>query len=300
MRTSVTDFSALGDLKRLARDDRDAALRKVAQEFESLFIGLVLKSMRQAAGGKGAFDNQQSLMFRDLYDKQTAVEMSRAGGIGLADVIVRQLGRNDGAASATGGVAPEMPKTRIPSPLPLVALPSTRPDAPPGRPLARESPSGFDSPEDFIRTLRPAARAAASRLGVAPEALLAQAALESGWGRHLIRKADGSPAHNLFGIKADARWGGGRAVVRTLEYEQGVAVRKQAAFRAYDSWKASFDDYAEFLLGNPRYHEALENRGDPHRYLRALQRAGYATDPHYADKIIAILDSERLRAGSES
>ncbi len=302
---SVTDFTGLNALKRQAREDQHAALEDVAKQFESLFLGMVLKSMRQASGGEGAFDNQQSLMFRDMYDQQMAVEMGKAGGIGLAEVITRQLGRglpaSDEKPGKTTGL--NMPSYRLPvrgphAPRAEAAVAGEARPAPSVTPSAAppvSDPVRFDSPSAFVATLMPAAKRAAERLGVALEALLAQSALETGWGKHLMRKSDGSPAYNLFGIKADSRWGGERVKLQTLEYEQGVAVRKTEAFRAYDSWEQAFQDYAEFIIGNPRYAPALENSADPRRYLDELQKAGYATDPAYAEKIQRIMASRHLR-----
>lgn len=294
---SVTDFTGLNALKRRAREDQHAALEDVAKQFESLFLGMVLKSMRQASGGEGAFDNQQSLMFRDMYDQQMAVEMGKAGGIGLAEVITRQLGRalpaSDEKPGKTAGLS--MPDYRLPVRKARAPLAETAPGGEIRQAPTVAGPIRFDSPTAFVSTLMPAAKRAAERLGVAPEALLAQSALETGWGKHLMHRPDGSPAYNLFGIKADSRWPGERVKLRTLEYEQGVAVRKTAAFRAYDSWEQAFQDYAEFIIGNPRYAPALENSTDPRRYLDELQKAGYATDPAYAEKIQRIMASAHFQ-----
>jgi len=149
-------------------------------------------------------------------------------------------------------------------------------------------PQGW-SKGDFVEKLWPWAMEAAKRLGLKPQALIAQAALETGWGQHLMRKTDGSPSNNLFGIKADKRWGGDRVSVDTLEFEQGVSVKKRAHFRSYDSFRQSFEDYVNFLQSSPRYRGALSATADTGRYFTALQEAGYATDPEYARKIEAVL-----------
>jgi flagellar protein FlgJ len=151
------------------------------------------------------------------------------------------------------------------------------------------------SPESFLGQLWPVAEEAAARLNLAPEALLAQAALETGWGRHVIRHRSGHSSHNLFGIKADARWDGDRIRVSTLEYREGVALQTRANFRAYASFEDSFADYVDFLQRNPRYREALAKTDDPKAYFAALQQAGYATDPAYAEKIQKILESEPMQ-----
>lgn len=151
-----------------------------------------------------------------------------------------------------------------------------------------------DSPETFVRELWPHARRAAQALGVAPEVLVAQAALETGWGRRMIPGPDGGNSFNLFGIKADRSWQGGRAQVSTLEYREGVAERQRASFRVYTGLAQSFDDYVRFLQGNPRYRQALEQAQHTESFVRGLQEAGYATDPKYADKILDILERGTL------
>ena len=140
------------------------------------------------------------------------------------------------------------------------------------------------------------AEAAAARLGIKPEALLAQAALETGWGKAVMKASDGSPSYNLFGIKADSRWEGDRSTVRTLEYRDGVAMKTRADFRAYDSYADSFADYADFVSGNARYQPALQAVDDPQAYFQALQQAGYATDPAYARKVLDILDRPEFQS----
>jgi flagellar protein FlgJ len=155
------------------------------------------------------------------------------------------------------------------------------------------------NPKEFVKRLWPWAQEAAEQLGLAPVTLLAQAALETGWGKHMMRLADGSPANNLFGIKADRRWEGGKVSSGTLEFEQGVAVRKKESFRAYDSLRDSFRDYVDFLRSNPRYSEALANSGDAKSFFSELQQAGYATDPAYAEKVVAVLESPEMKQALE-
>jgi flagellar protein FlgJ len=148
--------------------------------------------------------------------------------------------------------------------------------------------------QQFIQTMYPHAQQAAEKLGVQPEVLLAQAALETGWGRHMIQHPNGSNSFNLFGIKASHDWQGERVAVSSLEYDQGVARKQLSAFRAYDSYASSFADYAELISSRPRYQGAINNAADPEAYLHALQDAGYATDPRYAEKIIGILKRNDL------
>lgn len=259
-----TDFQGLAALRGEARKESPEALRAVAKEFEAIFMQMMLKSMRAANLGEGIFDSEQGGFYQEMFDKQIAMDLAQRKGLGLADVLVRQLSR--------GG------------------------DARPSPAAARAEAPSFASPGDFVARLRGDARGAAERLGVATEVLLAQAALETGWGRHIMRTPEGGSSHNLFGIKAGPDWQGARVVATTVEYRDGVAAREQAVFRAYDSFADSFDDYADFLQAHPRYREALSQGDDPGAYLRALQEAGYATDPRYAEKIGAILQRDLLAA----
>ncbi len=277
-----TDFQGIASLKAKARTDSEAALDEVAEQFESLFMQMMLKSMRQAGQGKGIMDSDQSLFYRDMYDQQLAIHLAKGGGLGLAEVIKRQLSAQTGSVS-NPGLALEDYQLQART----VAVPASA-----AAPTSAETEMA--SPEEFVQRLWPHAREAAQRLGQHPETLLAQAALETGWGQHMIRLPNGQNSYNLFGIKADGRWDGERAVVTTLEFEQGVPVRRQAAFRAYASFQESFEDYVEFIMKNPRYEEALLASSDGHSYLSALQDCGYATDPRYAEKIVAILDRPEM------
>jgi flagellar protein FlgJ len=162
-------------------------------------------------------------------------------------------------------------------------------------PKTTQSTAALQSPQEFIHSLWSAAGRAAERIGLTPEALLAQAALETGWGGHVMQTADGGSSHNLFGIKADSHWDGDRVRRLTLEYEDGVAVRRRESFRAYASFDASFEDYVAFLRNNPRYADALRKTHDNHAYFNALQQAGYATDPQYADKILQLIESAEMQ-----
>lgn len=300
-----TDFSGLNKLKNMAGQDSEKALGETARQFESLFIQMALKSMRQAsAGQQGIFDSEQSKSYRDMYDQQLAVELAKTGRFGLAKGIVRQLGpqQKEGASSLDGRTLTSYRMT----PVYLIHTPAAGgassatgammedgafigPASERTQGMQRGStPVSFDSPDEFVQSLLPHAREAARSLGVDPRVLLAQAALESGWGRHVIPNPNGTPSHNLFGIKADSGWEGRKVSVQTLEYENGTAVRKKAAFRAYDSYAQSFSDYAAFLKENPRYGDALRHGGSAERFLHGLQRAGYATDPAYAHKIMSL------------
>jgi len=155
----------------------------------------------------------------------------------------------------------------------------------------------LSTPENFVNHLWPLAEKSAIKLGVAPEVLLAQAALETGWGQSIIKQGSQS-SHNLFNIKADPRWDGDKVEKLSLEYEKGIAVSKKSFFRAYDDLQKSFDDYVDFIQNNPRYQKALDAAENPERYLHEIHRAGYATDPKYADKIIRIMHRMNLKDNS--
>lgn len=371
--TSVADSGAYTDLNRLNQlkvgegRDSEANIRKVAQEFESLFLGEMMKAMR-AAGDVLADDNfmntNESKTYRDMYDQQLSVTLSQGKGMGMADVLTRQLSQAPKPSTAnpftqeavapvkaaeTPAAAPVMhslqPKTNT------VSLNSQRDDTAllnqrrlalpataAGRSLAgigaatqetlstglaqqsnqvqqdwqaaRSYPAPreralevagqtvtattadlnrkqFSSPEEFVATMMPMAEQAAKKLGVDPRYLVAQAALETGWGKSIINNKGGDSSHNLFGIKAHG-WGGASANVTTSEYVQGVKVKEKADFRSYDSFEQSFNDYVSFLQSNGRYSQALQSTANPERFVNELQQAGYATDPHYARKISQI------------
>ncbi|RMG31134.1 MAG: flagellar assembly peptidoglycan hydrolase FlgJ [Gammaproteobacteria bacterium] len=290
------DFAQFHDLRAQARaDPRDPeTLRRVAGQFEALFLQMMLKEMRKAVPSDGLFDNDQTRFYQGMYDRQIAVELARRPGLGLAELLVRQLegkpgvpGRSRVTAPAATSPARAGARTGVPRgparPAPEAALPPLDPRA-----WARGDPARF------VRDLLPHARRVARRLGVPAEAIVAQAALETGWGRAIPRGPDGRPSHNLFGIKAGADWHGPRVAAGTLEFQEGHLRRVSARFRAYPSPEASLEDYARFLEGHPRYREALRAR-DPLAFVQALARAGYATDPHYAEKIAAILDRPAFR-----
>lgn len=284
-RTDIyTDFDGFGKLRSEARQNSPEALRTAARQFESIFTQMMLKSMRDASLGDPMFDSQEGEMYRDMLDKQLSLSMSQGQGLGLAETLIRQLG---GAPAASGGTGD------APEAFPLTT-PATSHPLQPAVPAAMPLPPVSRSREDFVAALWPHAQRAGAELGVDPRAILAQAALESGWGQSVMRGRDGSSSHNLFGIKADARWRGETVTTRTLEYSGGVAERRTAAFRAYDSYETAFQDYVDFVRGNPRYRAALTSGGDAHGYARAIAAAGYATDPQYAQKISRIVNGETL------
>lgn len=298
-----TDFSHLAKLKRDSRQSSHTALKEVAKQFEALFLQMVLKQMRQASPGDPIFDSDQSNFYREMHDQQLALHLSQQGSVGIAEMIVRQLD-TPGGSHPRGRSLDDYSRTRLtvtpprrperPEETPEKAPASPSQSASPAKPTARPPlPNRFDSPQQFLQTLLPLAKKAASSIGVDPRMLLAQAALETGWGQKIIQHPDGRSSHNLFNIKAGRHWEAGRVAVDSLEHLDGVAVRKRADFRAYDDYAQSFEDYVA-LLQKPRYAEALRHSRDPEKYIRSLQQAGYATDPNYADKILAIYHRQTL------
>ena len=371
---AYTDLNRLAQLKNGAGRDSEGNIRKVAQEFESLFMNEMLKSMRSANDvlAEGNFMNTSTTkQYQEMYDQQLSVSLSTKGrGIGLSDVLTRQLskmngGQRTGAANpfakvgetsswpstagvnASGKALPQPEQGRDDSKLlnaRRLALPGKLADRvmagivpgaataeEQGKPLAgndwqtsksfanavqevdaaaaaigaaastddasgrRSTPSAqgkgksaFASADEFVATLLPMAQKAAARIGVDARYLVAQAALETGWGKSIIRDQDGSSSHNLFGIKTGSRWGGDSAKALTTEYENGKKVKEVAAFRSYDSFEQSFNDYVSFLQNNDRYSDALDSTQRPEQFMKELQQAGYATDPNYARKVSQI------------
>lgn len=344
------DSGAFTDLNRMSQfkvgENRDSAenVRKVAQEFESLFLNEMLKSMRSAneVFAEGNFMNSnESKTYQDMHDQQLALTLSKNQGIGLADVLTRQLAktaqppaRANPFASASAVAAESVSATVATTPTTgfktdaadHVALLNRRRLSLPGRLSAQlqnsikglaqdsaqalagadwqaakayaapadkaisvngvqSSQTRFSSAKEFMAVMLPMAERAAQKIGVDAHVLVAQAALETGWGKSIIKQADGSSSYNLFGIKSHGVWQGESAKVTTTEYRNGQAVREKASFRSYDSYEESFNDYVEFLQANGRYQQALSKTGNGEQFARELQRAGYATDPLYANKI---------------
>jgi flagellar protein FlgJ len=286
--TAYTDLQSLGSLKHAARAERPEALREAARQFESVFTRMMLESMRSASMGDSLFDSQESGFYRDMFDDQLAVEMSRGRGIGLAEVLVRQL-QQVGAVPAEAAATQAAGSTAAATP--TVPGPGT---------AARIA----GSPEAFVERMLPAVEKAARALGVAPRALLAHAALETGWGASMPTGPDGRVSYNLFGIKATGSWQGEAVGSRTLEFVDGVAEQRVERFRAYASPEDSVADYARLLGGSSRYAGVRGTGEDVAAFADALQRGGYATDPRYARKLAAVAETvgrlmdERLKGGN--
>jgi len=319
---NYTDFQGLADLRRQARQNSPEALRVIAKQFEAYLVQQLVRSGRDASLGNGILDNKGSSLYQDMFDKQIALSVTAGKGLGIADMLVRQVEQTQGPAPASAGegagdcgtdcstagsagnastgrsvrsttrriaarraASPLAHKFAVPVPGVSVGQPSEAPGADPVR---------FDTPREFVRTVMPHACRVGAELGVDPRLLVAQAALETGWGKSIIRNSDGTSSHNLFNIKAHGGWDGPVASARTMEYEKGAKIKIRDGFRSYESFAHSFRDYVAFLNENPRYGDALQQTADPAAFAHALQKAGYATDPKYADKILAIYRKTEL------
>lgn len=293
--SNALDSRGLERLRREVRNPTPESLRAVAKQFESLFVQTLLKSMRAATPGDSLFGGHGVKQYRSMLDQQLAINLSQGQGIGLAAVVERQLLAQSGLRGNTAPAPTQHSLAAYPRRSPTSTPPTAGPPA--MAPATTVQTLPWKSPEAFVRSIWPAAQRTADSLGVSPKALVAQAALETGWGKHVLRRADGRSSFNLFNIKAHGGWTGDTVQVSTLEYRDGIAVREAAEFRAYGSVAEAFADYADFLRRQPRYAEALNSGGDASTFLRNLQRAGYATDPAYAEKIQHIMDSDTLRLG---
>jgi flagellar protein FlgJ len=288
----AVDSKGLDSLKRSARENSPEALKSAAKQFEALFMNMVMKSMREASPQESPFDNDQSRMYTSMLDQQMSQNLA-SKGIGLADVLVRQLSTTmapqalpDGDAATTPihpaasteakRFNPWQPQTLQPG---AASAGAVKPDS--NRPAHVQA---------FKDRLQAHAEEASRSTGIPAKFMLGQAALESGWGKREIRATDGSTSHNLFGIKAGSNWKGRVVEAVTTEYVNGVAQKRIEKFRAYDSYADAFRDYASLLRNNPRYENVLANAHDANSFAQGLQRAGYATDPNYAAKLTSIIN----------
>ncbi len=261
---TYTDPNGLAALK--AHPDSPEAQHAVAQQVDALFMQMMLKSMREASADVGEPASNEMGMYQDMFDKQIALTMSQHQGLGIGAAMMSRLHAGGAAASAAGTA-----------------------------PVARAPAAIATNADEFVSQVLPTIQQAAQALGVSPLGLLAQAALETGWGSRMARNADGSPSLNLFGIKADEGWNGARAASNTLEFKDGVASAQRVAFRAYDSIEASVQDFATLLQNSPRYAGAIAAGGNTAAYVAAIGQSGYATDPDYSNKLNQILNSGTLR-----
>jgi len=285
LQSNYQDVAGLDNLRKEAQNDEKAALDKVAKQFEGIFMKMLLKSMREANKAfesDSPFNSQGSETYRNMHDDQMALELSENGSLGLADLIVQQL------SPQTSGITPSSLLSSGKMPIKRAVDKYTSSESIQGS-QGETKDSSFNSPRDFINQMMPYAKKAAAVIGVSPQTLIAQAALETGWGQKIVAGDAKASSFNLFNIKADKRWSGEQVDVNTIEYREGVALKEKASFRAYDSFEESFADFSQFIKNSPRYEKALDNVGSSASFLQELQQAGYATDPNYASKIMSVL-----------
>ena len=286
----AADTRSLNKLKLQAGQDTPAAIKEAAKQFESLFMRELMKSMREATMKSGMLESSGGDLGTDLLDQQFAVQMSGQPG-GLSELIAAQLSRqmaggDPGAVDATKKTgALSFGPLRKASALAAYVANSAAP---------RSTPTLSQS--QFVQNHTAAAIQVERSSGIPASYMVGQAGHETGWGRHEIKMKGGAPSYNLFGIKAGAGWTGKVAEVSTTEFVHGVAKKTMAKFRAYDSYEASFQDYARLITQSPRYAQASQQIGSAHAFASGLQKAGYATDPQYAAKLSRAIDTtQRLQ-----
>lgn len=334
------DLAGLDTLRAKAQKDQKGALREVAQQFEGIFVQMLMKSMREANAvfeSDSPLNSQYTKFYESMHDQQLSTDLSSKGMLGLADLMVQQLspeGTNMTPASVLR--THESPDAASKSEAPVALMPMSRAAnsnatddnefssalaAEPKRDMGsvafpeqkqlaailsgKKSPTvaaqeDMQSPASFVKTLYPYAKDAAEKLGTTPEILLAQSALETGWGQKVTKSVNGESSNNLFNIKAGNSWQGNKTSVNTLEYEQGQAVKRHENFRVYDSIKASFDDYVQLIGNSSRYQQARDVAADPAAFIKGLADAGYATDPNYASKVMRVLQTIKQEFNSVS
>jgi flagellar protein FlgJ len=269
------DFQGLDRLRASAARQDPQALREAARQFEGLFTAMMLKSMREASLGNGLGDSEETKTYQDMYDQQLSLQLAHGKGLGLADMLMQQLTRANAAHGTAAAAATPTPAT--------------------GAAGADKISSAQQA--SFVRTLEPLAQSAGQSLGVAPDTLIAQAALETGWGRNMPTDGSGRSSSNLFGVKAGESWRAASVQATTTEYDQGTPGSTQAAFRSYGNAAQSVGDYVALLQSSPRYARALGTGSDVQAFGSGLQRGGYATDPDYVNKLVATVATlHQLRA----
>ena len=308
----LSDSRNLGSLQTAATKNptSPAAMKAAAEQFEALFINIMLKSMRDTVPLDSLFNTQHTKLYTQLFDEELSQQLAKQGGLGLADqifnamVLTGQLDKDEAepymnkhrmamSLDAYRSMAPKSAGQHMPASAPQFRSAPRSADVlgaahvrKPGR--TGENSSSREHVGAFTDKMMFHARQASKTTGIVPEFMVAQAALESGWGRHEIRFPNGQPSHNLFGIKATG-WKGKTVDVLTSEFENGQMVKKVEKFRAYDSYAEAFRDYARLLSENPRYKDVL-NTNNPAAFAYGLQRAGYATDPEYGAKLVRVID----------
>jgi peptidoglycan hydrolase FlgJ len=281
--STYTDLNGLAALKN--DPNSPETIRAVSEQVEALFLQMMLKSMRDAASADGELDSNETGMYQDMFDKQVALTLAKRQDLGIARLFERQLGPKGHEAAPAPGAAAAPPDS----------TPGTDPDRT-AKPPTSSNSSLAQHAEQFVAMVLPTIRRAAAALGVNPVGMLAQAALETGWGQRMPRLPDGTPSLNLFGVKAGEEWNGVRAVADTVEFTRdGIAAQRRTAFRAYGSIEESVADFAHLLASSPRYRDAVAAGSDAQAYIDGIAKAGYATDPEYGNKLTQTLNGGVLR-----
>lgn len=304
---SAFDVTAAQDLRNRLRENPREGLKAAAQQFETLFLQMVLKSMRDTVPSDGLLQSDQTRFYNSLLDQQLAQDMATSGnGVGFARLIEQQLGQHLETLQEGDDVSAILAGNALPAAQPAAAALRYREVAswlPTSAAYAAQTPDGADatassngmeSPRDYVNQVWPHAVEASRSTGIPPQFLIAQSALESGWGKRQMLKEDGSSAHNLFGIKAGSGWQGETVDVATTEYVDGEPRQVVEKFRAYASYAEAFNDYAALLRSSSRYGGVIGTQ-DGTEFARRLQEAGYATDPKYAEKLASIINGPTLR-----
>ena len=324
------NFQQFGEMKLGARSGSDDAAKSVAQQFEGLFVQQMLAAMRSAVKIDTEQDSSYMNFYQEMYDKQLAQTVASQNRLGVAKMILQQMPDSE-AESGNPATTPELdfspvrvaalnpniPSLKIPvvpsevvssdDENPTRMLPAVTEEIPTAR-VSRvldddfaevsrieQANNRWQSPDRFIADILPQAQAAADTLGISAHLLVAQSALETGWGKHTMKYADGRSSNNLFGIKTGPDWQGPSLQKTSLEFRDGILQSQVSSFRAYDTPAQSFADYVKFIHNNPRYQQALAQAGDDQAFIREIHSAGYATDPQYADKVLNILNGGILQ-----
>jgi len=309
------DVQGVNKLHNLAKQNSPEALKETAKQFEVLFINMMMKSMRQATPDGGLFASHDRPIYTSMLDQQLSQNLAQRG-MGLADMLVAQLIKADPSLASADSSA--LPAAKYSHYVPLSLSDELLHSSPKASSLNKSAASTMSvnpvdnndsddlisaaktyntasSAQSFTKQMQAHAQQAEQLTGIPSSFILAQAAIESGWGKREITMADGSSSHNVFGIKAGSDWKGPVAEVTTTEYSDGVPKKVQAKFRAYESHAEAFQDYAAFLANNPRYKQVLANSQSAQGFAQGLQQAGYATDPAYASKLLKVI--QRVEAG---
>jgi flagellar protein FlgJ len=300
------DANSLNNLKQAAKESSPEAIKAVSKQFEAIFMNMMLKSMREASSSQdNPFDNEQSRTFTSMLDQQLSSNLS-SKGLGLADVLAKQLSKNAYLGNNTMQQAVSEVESGLKDALTLTTNPLSRnkvkelgiksiepkvlpvDNAPANSKVLNNKPL-TDNSTEFHNRMAQHAEAASRATGMPAHLMLGQAALESGWGKREIKAADGTPSNNLFGIKATGNWDGKVVEATTTEYINGIKQKRIEKFRAYDSYADSFKDFANLMQNNPRYEKVMQNLHNVNNYAQAMQKAGYATDPHYASKLASVI-----------